>query len=55
MVAAINDTAIFRVKTIVAKNRIYCITVLMPRDDPRAFDPKVYEWLAMKFINSSIS
>jgi hypothetical protein len=52
MVVDINDTAIFRVKTIVVKNRIYCITVLMPKDDPKASDPKVYEKLAMKFTNS---
>jgi hypothetical protein len=52
MVADINGIAIFRVKTIVVKNRVYCITVLMPRDNPKASDTKVYERLAMKFINS---
>jgi len=52
MVVAINDTAAFRVKTIVVKNRVYAITVLMPRDDPKASDAKVYERLAMKFMNS---
>ena len=40
------------VKTIVVKNRVYCIRVLMPRDDPNASDTKVYEKLSMKFINS---
>jgi len=52
MVADINGLAIFRVKTIVVKNRVYFITVIMPRDDPKAFDTKVYEKLSMKFINS---
>jgi len=52
MVADLNRIAIYRVKTIVVKNRVYCITVLMPRDDPKALDTKVYEGLSMKFINS---
>ena len=52
MVAGLNDVAIFRVKTIVVKNRVYFITVLMPRDDPKTADSKVYEKLALKFINS---
>ena len=52
MVADINDVAIFRVKTIIVKNRIYGITVLMPRDDPKASDAKVYEKLSTRFINS---
>ena len=43
MIADINGIASYRVKTIVVKNRVYCITVLMPRDDPKASDPKVYE------------
>ena len=49
IVADINSIAIFRVRTIVVKNRIYVITVLMPRDDPKASDPKVYEKLEPKF------
>lgn len=52
MVAGLNDIAIYRVKTIVVKNRVYCITALMPRDDSKASDPKVYDRLSMKFINS---
>jgi hypothetical protein len=52
MVADINNLATYRVKTIVVKNRVYVITVLMPRDDPKASDPTVYEQLSMKFINS---
>ena len=52
MVADINNIAISRVKTIVVKNRVYFITVLMPRDDPKASDSKVYERLSMRFINS---
>jgi hypothetical protein len=52
MVAELNDVAVFRVKTIVVKNRVYVVTVLTPRDDPKASDPKVYERLALKFINS---
>jgi hypothetical protein len=52
LVASLNDVAIDRVKTIVVKNRVYFITVLLPRDDPKASDPQVYERLAMKFINS---
>ncbi len=51
MVADINNIAIFRIKTIVVKDRVYCITVIMPRDDPKASDA-VYEKLSMKFINS---
>jgi hypothetical protein len=51
MVADINGIAIYRVKTIVVKHRVYCITVLMPRD-PNVSDTKVYEKLSMKFINS---
>ena len=52
MVADINGMAVWRVKTIVVKNRVYFITVLMPRDDPKASDAKVYEKVSMKFINS---
>jgi hypothetical protein len=52
MVAGLNDVAIFRVKTMVVKNRVYFITVLMPRDDPKAADSRVYEKLSLKFINS---
>ena len=52
MVANINGIAVFRVKTIVMKNRVYFITVAMPRDDPKASDTNVYERLSMKFINS---
>jgi hypothetical protein len=52
MVANINNIAILRVKTIVVKNRVYFISVLMPKDDPHAADTKVYEKLSMKFINS---
>ena len=52
LVADINAVAIVRVKTVVVKNRVYWITVLMPRDDPKASDTKVYEKLSMKFINS---
>lgn len=52
MVANINGLASLRVKTIVVKNRVYVITVLMPLDDPKASDPRVYERLSMKFINS---
>lgn len=51
MVAGINDVAIFRVKTVVVKKRVYWITVLMPKDDPKAGD-KVYERLSMRFIDS---
>jgi hypothetical protein len=36
----------------VVKNRVYFITVLMPRDDPKAADSRVYEKLSLKFINS---
>jgi hypothetical protein len=52
MVANINNIAAYLVKTIVVKNRVYFITVLMPRDDPKASDPKVYEKLSMKFLKS---
>src|SRR6185369_13935927 len=52
MVADINNIAIFRVKTIVVKKRAYFITVFMPKDDSKAADPKVYERLSMKFIDS---
>ena len=52
MVAGLNDSAIFRVKMVVVKKRVYCITVSMPRDDPKAADPKVYEKLSMKFLDS---
>lgn len=52
MVARLNDVAMYRVKTIVVKNRVYVITVLMPRNDPKVSDPKVYEKLSMRFINS---
>ena len=52
MVADINGVAIFRAKTIVVKNVVYFITAFMPRDDPKAADPKVYEKLSMKFIDS---
>lgn len=52
MVMDINNMAFFRVKTIVVKKRVYSITVFMPKDDPKASDPKVYERLSMKFINS---
>jgi hypothetical protein len=36
----------------VVKNRVYFISVLMPRDDPKAANSKVYEKLSLKFINS---
>lgn len=52
MVAGLNDVAIFRVKTILVNNRVYFITVLMPRDDSKAADSKVYEKLSLKFIKS---
>jgi len=52
MVADMNGIAIFRVKTLVVNKRVYAITVLMPKDDPKASDTKVYERLSMKFINS---
>ena len=51
MVAGINDVAIFRVKTVVVKKRVYWISVLLPRDDPKAADT-VYEKLSIRFIDS---
>ena len=52
LVADLNGIAIVRVKTVVVKTRVYWITALMPRDDPKGSDPKVYEKLAIKFISS---
>jgi len=52
LVADLNRVAIFQIKTLVVKNRVYWITVLMPKDDPKVSDTKVYEKLSMKFINS---
>ena len=34
MVINVNDVATYLVKTIVVKNRVYFLTVFMPKDDP---------------------
>jgi len=52
MVINVNDVATYLVKTIVVKNRVYFVTVFMPKDDPKASDTRVYEKLTMRFIES---
>lgn len=52
MVINVNDVATYLVKTIVVKNRVYSITVFMPKDDPKISGTKVYEKLSMRFIES---
>ena len=52
MVVGLNDVTRYRVKTIVVKNRVYSIGSVMPKDDPKASDPKAYEKLSLKFIES---
>jgi hypothetical protein len=52
MAVVLNDVTMYRLKTIVVKNRVYAVTALMPTDDPKASDPKVYEKLSLKFIES---
>ena len=52
LVVNIINTGIYREKTIIVKGRVYFLTVMSPRDDPQASDPKVYEKLSAKFMSS---
>lgn len=52
MVAEIAGLLTYRVKTIVAKSRVYFLTIAMPNDDPKSSDPKAYETLSLKFLDS---
>lgn len=52
MVAEVNGVGVYRVKTVIVKNRVYLITVITVRDDPKVSDTKDHEKLSMKFIDS---
>jgi hypothetical protein len=52
MVAEVNGVGVYRVKTVIVKNRVYLITVITLRDDPKVSDTKDHEKLSMKFIDS---
>jgi hypothetical protein len=54
LVLELPHNVIYRSKTIVVNNRLYVLTVLVPKDDAQSAAGNVYEQLSMKFIDSLV-